>query len=81
MLYCGLKKEVEWDGWHLPLPGLEKIGESCTRDRLEELTDAAAATAVAVFESIASGEIDVRPADERKCAWCDYRDICRIDTQ
>lgn len=81
MLYCGLKKEVEWDGWHLPLPGLEKIGESCTRDRLDDLTTAAAATAVTVFESIASGEIEVRPADERKCAWCDYRDICRIDTQ
>lgn len=81
MLYCGLKKEVEWGGWHVPLSGLEKIGESCTRDRLDELTAAAAATAVAVFESIASGEIGVRPADEGKCAWCDYRDICRIDTQ
>jgi RecB family exonuclease len=81
MLYCGLKKEVEWDGWHVPLAGLEKIGESCTRDRLAELTNAAAATAVTVFESIASGEISVRPADQGKCAWCDYRDICRIDTQ
>ena len=80
MLYCGLKKEVEWGGWHVPLAGLEKIGESCTRDRLDELTNAAAATAVAVFESIASGEIAVRPADESKCAWCDYRDICRIET-
>ena len=54
MLYCGLKKEVEWGGWHVPLAGLEKIGESCTRDRLAELTNAAAATAVAVFESIVS---------------------------
>ena len=81
MLYCGLKKEVEWGGWHVPLAGLQEIGECCTRDRLDELTNAAAATAVAVFESIVSGEIGVRPADERKCAWCDYRDICRIDTQ
>jgi ATP-dependent helicase/DNAse subunit B len=80
MLYCGLKKEVEWGGWHVPLAGLEKIGECCTRDRLGELTDAAAATTVAVSQSIASGEIGVRPADERKCAWCDYRDICRIET-
>jgi ATP-dependent helicase/DNAse subunit B len=81
MLYCGLKKEVKWGGWHLPLAGLEKAGENCTRDRLDELTEAAAATAVTVFESIASGEISVRPADESKCAWCDYRDICRIDAQ
>jgi ATP-dependent helicase/DNAse subunit B len=80
MLYCGLKKEVEWGGWHVPLTGLE-IGECCTRDRLDELTNTAAATAVTVFKSIASGEIGVRPADESKCAWCDYRDICRIDTQ
>jgi ATP-dependent helicase/DNAse subunit B len=81
MLYCGLKKEVEWDGWHLPLPGLEEIGESCTRDRLDELTHAAAATAARVFDSIASGEIAVRPADQTKCAWCDYRDICRVETR
>jgi len=81
MLYCGLKKEVEWAGWHVPLPGLEAIGELCTPDRLEELTQAAETKAVGVFESIIGGDIGVRPADEKKCAWCDYRDVCRVDTR
>jgi ATP-dependent helicase/DNAse subunit B len=81
MLYCGLRKDVEWDGWHLPLPGLEKIGESCTVERLEELVQAAQQKALDVFASIASGDIAVRPADEKKCVWCDYRDICRVETQ
>ncbi len=79
MLYCGLRKDVEWGGWHLPLPGLEKIGESCTVARLEELTAAAQQKALDVFASITSGDIEVRPADEKKCAWCDYRDMCRVE--
>ncbi len=81
MLYCGLRKDVEWGGWHLPLPGLEKIGESCTVTRLEELTAAAQQKALDVFASITSGDIEVRPADEKKCAWCDYRDMCRVDAR
>jgi CRISPR/Cas system-associated exonuclease Cas4 (RecB family) len=31
-------------------------------------------------EAIASGEISVRPADPRKCQWCDFRDICRVES-
>jgi putative RecB family exonuclease len=81
MLYCGLRKDVEWGGWHLPIAGLEKIGESCTPARLEELTRAAEAKALEVFASITSGDIAVRPADEKKCDWCDYRDICRVETR
>jgi RecB family exonuclease len=80
MLYCGLRKDVEWGGWHVPLAGLE-IGESCTRDRLGELISEAAAKASAVFEAICSGTIEAKPAEEKKCSWCDYRDICRFETQ
>ena len=39
MLYCGLRKEVIWDGWHTPIPGLERIGEPSTKARLRELMD------------------------------------------
>ncbi len=78
MLYCGLRKEVVWDGWHLPIAGLEGVGES--RGTLEDLTHAAAATAAAVFDAIASGKIAPDPADTHKCAWCDFQDICRVES-
>jgi hypothetical protein len=79
MLFCGLKKDVTWDGWHVSVPGLE-LGESCTRDRLRELMDDAESAAIRAHEGIGSGDIAVRPNDARKCQWCDFRDICRKES-
>jgi len=80
MLYCGLRKGVSWDGWHLPAAGLERTGAVVSRGVLEEMTRAAAAKAMEAFDAIASGEVAARPADEKKCAWCDYADICRVES-
>jgi ATP-dependent helicase/DNAse subunit B len=80
MLYCGLKKDVSWGGWHLELPGLDRIGESHTAEALRELMDRSAYSAIKVHESIVAGEIAVQPRDSKKCAWCDYRDACRVET-
>jgi hypothetical protein len=80
MLYCGLRKEVMWDGWHRSIPGLESLGESCTASMLRDLMNTAAAKAVETFEAIASGRIAPEPSDKDKCRWCDFRDICRVET-
>jgi ATP-dependent helicase/DNAse subunit B len=80
MLFCGLKKDVTWDGWHVSIPGLESLGESCTRERLRELIGDAESAAVRVHESIISGDIAVKPRDSRKCQWCDFCDICRVES-
>jgi hypothetical protein len=80
MLYCGLRNQVVWDGWHRPIAGLEPIGTTCTPAMLRDLMNAAAAKATEVFEAIASGRIAPQPADPDKCQWCDFRDICRIET-
>ncbi len=77
MFYCGLRKEVVWDGWHLPVEGLE-MGE--LRASLKDLTQEAAETAVKVFDAITSGRIAADPADSTKCVWCDFRDICRVES-
>jgi RecB family exonuclease len=79
MLYCGLRNQVSWEGWHAGLAGLG-VGESTTSARLRELMDAAAQTAAEVHEAIVSGRIAVAPADRGKCEWCDFRDICRVET-
>jgi ATP-dependent helicase/DNAse subunit B len=80
MLFCGLKKDVTWDGWHVSVPGLDSLGKACTREALREMIDDAEKAAIRAHESIASGEMSVRPADPRKCRWCDFCDICRVES-
>jgi len=80
MLFCGLKKDVTWDGWHVSIPGLESLGTSSTREFMRALIDDAERAAVRVHEAITSGDIAVRPTDPRKCRWCDYCDICRVES-
>jgi ATP-dependent helicase/DNAse subunit B len=80
MLYCGLRKEVMWGGWHAAIRGLERVGQSSTKAVLRELMDAASAKTVETFDAIAAGTILPRPADTDKCKWCDFRDICRVES-
>ncbi len=80
MLYCGLRKEVVWDGWHVAIPGLEKAGASFRPEDLEELIANSLHNAERVHGLITSGEIAARPADEDKCVWCDFRDMCRFES-
>jgi ATP-dependent helicase/DNAse subunit B len=54
------------------------LGES--RTNLQEIIEGAEQKAIEVFESIISGNIAVRPADRSKCRYCDFKDICRIET-
>jgi ATP-dependent helicase/DNAse subunit B len=80
MLFCGLKKDVTWDGWHVSIPGLESLGTLSTPEFIRALIDDAESTAVRVHEAITSGDITVRPTNLDKCRWCDYRDICRKES-
>lgn len=81
VLFCTLRGEPKWDGWHLSIPGLETKGESCAADVLEERMQAAEQAAVGVIEQIFSGRVEPDPADEEICRLCDYADICRIGEQ
>jgi hypothetical protein len=80
VLFCGLRQEVTWAGWHTSVPGLEKIGTRITPDGLTELRDAAVEAAIRVQQEIAAGRIAPEPKSLRKCEWCDFRDICRIES-
>ena len=80
MLFCGLKKNVVWDGWHVGVPGLESLGTATTKEVLRGLMKDAESAAARVHEAISSGDLSVRPADPRKCNWCDFCDICRVES-
>lgn len=76
---CGLKKGIQWDGWHLPIPGLETLGENCVPDVLHDLARSAEQATLGAHEAMAQGRIAPQPADTSKCAWCDFSAICRIE--
>ncbi len=79
MLFCGLRRQVSWEGWHTPVAGLEQAGETVSESRLRELMAVAAEKSAATFDAISSGRIAPQPADRDKCDWCEYRDICRFE--
>ena len=72
MFYLGLKAETVYAGWSaanllgsLPMP---EDWLAVTQERVLKLID-----------EIRSGRIEADPADRGNCAFCDYRDACRID--
>jgi len=79
MLYCGVKKKVTWEGWH-SIPALAQVGKTSPPERLRELIENAERSAMEAHTAILAGRVAVHPADRKKCAWCDYRDICRVET-
>jgi ATP-dependent helicase/DNAse subunit B len=78
-LYCGVKNGVNWAGWHLSHAGLAEIGEAVDLVTLREKMTTAAELADRAYQGILSGRILPLPADDSKCAWCDFRDSCRIE--
>jgi hypothetical protein len=81
MLYCGLRGEVVWDGWHIPVFGWQDIGESWEPEALRSMMERSLETAESVSGRMLAGEIAARPADRRKCGWCDFQDLCRIESE
>ncbi len=79
MLYCGLKKEISWEGWHLPLDHLREVGESVSEPELQERLETAVARTLEAAAAIAQGEIAPHPADASKCPYCQFCDICRYE--
>jgi ATP-dependent helicase/DNAse subunit B len=80
MLFCGLKKDVSWGGWHVSIPGLQRVGEARRQEDIRELMEQAGRKVEETYALISQGRIAARPADTDKCRWCDFRDICRIES-
>ena len=79
MLYCTVRRGVNWDGWHVPWPGLGEIGTNCDAQFLRELSERAGVISSEAALSIAQGRIEPAPSDPSICRRCDYSDICRVE--
>ncbi|HSB16218.1 MAG TPA: PD-(D/E)XK nuclease family protein [Bryobacteraceae bacterium] len=79
MLFAGLRRETSLEGWHLPLPGLE-AGADCTSEVLAELSATASGQVAGVLDAVHGGRIAPSPADERLCEYCEFVDICRVES-
>ena len=64
-MYCAVRREPKWDGAKTP-------------EETAELMNEARAKAEDAVMRINAGEIRVSPADPEACAYCSFRDICRI---
>ena len=80
MLFCGVKKEITWGGWQVGIGDLPRTVTGCTNDFLRELIDTAEQAAVQAHDAILAGHMEVAPTDPKKCAHCDYRDMCRVES-
>jgi ATP-dependent helicase/DNAse subunit B len=77
MFYCGLRGDVNLDGWHIGLPGLERVGTACTPQAMWEQLEAARSTALRAAEEILRGKVEAAPEDSDRCQYCAFMDVCR----
>ncbi len=77
MLYCKLKKETSWQGWH----AIESLRRLHCQERdeagLREIQENARAASLNAIRKIREGETGPQPADRDVCRHCDFADICR----
>jgi hypothetical protein len=76
MYYIGLRGAVQYAGWAVdpggaPMPA-ELLGADWASNARERT--------LAAVEEIRSGRIVAAPSDRGRCGWCDYVDVCRIET-
>jgi ATP-dependent helicase/DNAse subunit B len=74
MFYCKLRDEVRYSGWSDDQAPL--AGRPITAEWLEN----AAAVTRETAASIRAGRVEPAPADTDVCRYCDYRDVCRIES-
>lgn len=73
MFYLGVKGGIEYAGWS-ETPLMESL--ALPENWLEKTRE----TALRIVDEIRGGRVDIRPADRDGCAFCDAKDICRIET-
>jgi ATP-dependent helicase/DNAse subunit B len=74
MYYCRIRDAVRYSGWGDETAPLSAAPLS------REWLEAASAASQDAAAGIRAGVVEPRPADPALCGYCDFRDVCRIDT-
>jgi ATP-dependent helicase/DNAse subunit B len=78
MFYAGVKGELVYAGWaHGPVAGVAPDGLPMPEGWLESARE----RTLEIVREIRAGRVEALPADLKKCAYCDARDVCRIDVE
>jgi RecB family exonuclease len=80
MVYCGIRSEVSVQGWRHGVPELPDTVTNCVAEVFREVIDQAVARSREAAARIRAGEIRAAPADTDKCRYCDFLDICRVES-
>ncbi|MGH9673968.1 MAG: PD-(D/E)XK nuclease family protein, partial [Bryobacteraceae bacterium] len=65
--FLALRGAAGWRGWE--------------HDEIDELVESAVELTRGAVKDIRAGRIAPEPADPDKCAWCDFRDLCRVEVR
>lgn len=78
MVYCGVKREVHYAGWMLS-PHYPDIKQTCGSEELHAITQQAREDTLNAIAGVREGIIAPKPADEMRCAFCDFAHACRYE--
>jgi ATP-dependent helicase/DNAse subunit B len=74
MFYVGLKGGVEYVGW-------SDTGFLRSQPLAEDWLEKTVSRTLQAAAEIRSGRIEPSPADPDKCRFCDFRDVCRVESK
>ena len=74
MYYIGLKRGIVYAGW-----SAAPVADLPYAELAEDWRERAERRTLEVVEKIRAGRVEVAPADTDDCAFCDYRDVCRVE--
>jgi ATP-dependent helicase/nuclease subunit B len=74
MYYCGVRDGVKYRGWS------DGAAPIAAQPLSREWMDAAVARTLGASEAIRAGRVDPNPTDRERCRYCDFRDLCRIES-
>jgi len=80
-LYLAALREAGYTPYSLHYVGLRGetfLGGYEGEERMEDLMGQALEAAAESIRRIEGGEIEVKPADEETCQYCEFRDACRV---
>jgi RecB family exonuclease len=80
MVYYGLRSEASLQGWRCGVPELPDAVANCVAEEFRAVIGQAVERSLEAAAKIRAGEARAAPADADKCRYCEFADICRVES-